>query len=396
MNPKLKAAMEAARLARANQTTTAPAAPETKPTATTTFTPEQQEFVDKHEAMHHEFRRQRAEEQAIIEHAEHHGEDAGKLPMHTPVEDDSSPAEPQPAPAKRQFKIKDLSQRAGLVKLKRGTYRPYMNDAVETEAYGLGTVNKHLFEGKDNRVKAANKASSELYNYVNNTTAPWMDSGTRILNLDFAGGGHKYENWMAEFRRLEAEAVKAQNDLVANWDYEVQQDYTRMMQIAQAKGKTSSVSLSDYPSAAEVHAKYYQKLRFMPIPNTSDFRVGISEEDKQSLNDAIQEAADDATKHVVREMLKPMSKAVERLSIEIGEKGAGFHSTLITNMVDAAERMAKINMSDDPEIKQVIDDLRSLVSTYSTNVDVLKQSPAVRKKMATQVGDLMTKMEGLI
>lgn len=307
---------------------------------------------------------------------------------HTSTDDSS--AAPATAPT-----IKDLSSRAVLVTLRRGTYRPYMRDTSETEHYGAGTVNKHLFEGKGNRVKAANAASGALYTYINQNTAPWMDTGTRVLNLD-PKSGHKYDEFMREYRRLDQAAVDAQNDLFDHWKDEVDADYQRMFQIAQAKGKPSLASYSDYPDIDTLRSKYYQELRFMPVPSTGDFRVGISDEDKASLNRAIADAQSNATKHVIKQMLEPMTAAVEKLSVDIGEKGATFRDTLVTNMLDAAERMSKVNMSDDPVIAERIADLRSLVGTYANNIDVLRQSPAVRTKMKTQVEDLMKQMGGLV
>ena len=73
-----------------------------------------------------------------------------------------------------------------------------------------------------------------------------------------------------------------------------------------------------------------------------------------------------------------------------------FRDSLIDNMVDVADRMGRVNISDDPVIAERIKDLRSLVGTYANNKDVLRNSQTVREKAATQIDDLMSKMSGLV
>ena len=70
--------------------------------------------------------------------------------------------------------VKGLDEKAVLVQLKRRMYSPYKRDEAETNAYGAGNVNKHLFSGPNNRVKKAMSAYGEVYNFVKDNTVPWM------------------------------------------------------------------------------------------------------------------------------------------------------------------------------------------------------------------------------
>jgi hypothetical protein len=65
-------------------------------------------------------------------------------------------------------------------------------------------------------------------------------------------------------------------------------------------------------------------------------------------------------------------------------------------MVEVADRMGRINISDDPVIADRIRDLRSLVGTYANNKDVLRNSQSVRSKAATQIDTLVGQMAGLV
>ena len=82
--------------------------------------------------------------------------------------------------------------------------------------------------------------------------------------------------------------------------------------------------------------------------------------------------------------------------VNIGDKGSIFRDSLIDNMVEVADRMGRINISDDPVVTERIKDLRSLVGTYANNKDVLRNSQSVRTKAVSQIDNLVGQMAGLV
>jgi len=75
-----------------------------------------------------------------------------------------------------------------------------------------------------------------------------------------------------------------------------------------------------------------------------------------------------------------------------------FRDTLIDNLSDVAERMSKVNVSDDPTITEQIEDLRSLVASYANPMgkDMLRSSQTVREKAVRQIEGLVNQMTGLV
>jgi hypothetical protein len=288
-----------------------------------------------------------------------------------------------------ELKVKGLDEKAVLISVKRRMYAPYKLDQEESKQYGAGNVNKHLFEGRSNRVKETIGKFTEVYTYVKDNTVPWA-TGVRMLNIDH------YFDFTGGLRPLIDSAVAAVADLHIHWDYEVNADLARLAKIALAKGKPNLANPDDYPTAAEMRDKFGIDVRYMPVPTTGDFRVGISDEDKQTLQNQLSDAEANAATHVIKEMLAPMKDAIEKLSVPIGDKGSVFRDTLIDNIVNVAERMNKVNLSDDPDVQESIDDLRSLVHTYANNKDVLRSSQSVREKAANQIEDLVSQMSTLV
>ena len=278
--------------------------------------------------------------------------------------------------------IKGLDEKAVLVSVKRRMYSPYALDAEESERYGAGNVNKHLFKGRDNRVKQAISKYTEVYTYIKSHTVPWS-TGVDMLNINL------YQEVTHNLRRLIAEANAAVDDLVDNWDYEVQRDYNRLL-------PTGHASLEDYPTAEHVRDRFGIEVQFMPVPTTGDFRVEISDEDKASLLSRLQDAGRNAERHVINKMLEPMIAAAEKLAVPIGNDGSIFRDSLVENLVDVADRMARVNLSDDPVIQKQIADLKSIVGQYADNIDVLRNSQHVRDVASKQISDLIGQMKGIV
>lgn len=290
--------------------------------------------------------------------------------------------------------MKTLDQKAVLVRLRRRMYAPFKRDVNESKKYGAGNVNKHLFEGKHNRVKEVLRCYSDVYTYTKAHTVPWLDDGTDLLNIEL------YDEFTAGLRARIDAANKAVDDLVANWDEEVQVDLARLQAIDVARNDgVVRANLADYPTAEEVRSKFGITVRFAPVPTTGDFRVGISEEDRASLQAELDEVEQNAARHVVLSLLEPMQKAVEKLAVPIGVEGPGgatFRDSLILNISEVADRMTKANISNDPQLTERIRDLQAVVQQYAGNIDVLRESPTVRTKAKDQISELMSKMAGLV
>ena len=298
---------------------------------------------------------------------------------------DSSPATPTP------LKVKGLDEKAVLISVKRYMYSPYKLDQEESKQYGAGNVNKHLFEGRNNLVKSTISKFTEVYTYVKDNTVPWT-TGVDMLNIDH------YIEFTSGLRQRVDDAHRAVDTLCLSWDEEVKSDLDRLGEIALAKGKPNLANANDYPDVDELRAKFGIEIRYMPVPTTGDFRVGISDDDKASLQQQLDDAGVNANKHVIKSMIEPMERAIAKLSVPIGNDGSVFRDTLVDNLVEVTERMNKINLSDDKTIQGSIDGLRDLISTYASEQgkDLLRNNQTSREKAVNDIDSLCKQMSGLV
>ena len=270
-----------------------------------------------------------------------------------------------------------LVERALLVRLTRKVWSPYARDDTvvdKANARGIGNFNKHLFKDKNSRVAKTNQKFSEIYEYHRDHTVPWVDNGPRMIRTD------AMQEYKQEMRKRIAAANEAVDDLVANWDDEVQRDLDRIRGINPELAKPA-----DYPSRLVIKHAYDAQITFMPVPDEEDFRIGMDAEDIQRLRDAADEAERNATTHVIQQLLEPLQAAAEKLKVEIGEDGSVFRDSLTKNIIEVATRMEKVNLSTDPRIAKMIKYVRDLGKHADDKKDALRSSPEFREKAADKV-----------
>lgn len=296
-----------------------------------------------------------------------------------------------PDAAKATVQIKTLAEKAMLVTLKMSRYGTTKLDRDETAAYGGShNVYKSLFSGSNNRIKKANSAYNAVYTYLKENTVPWAKGVDMVNAMEYTSIG-------AKLRGLIATAEAAVDDLLNNLEPEIAADMNYRHSCAASTGKGHIVSRTDYPTVEEMRAKYSIDVQFSPVPKPNDFdpRHGVSEDDIASLQRQLDDAATNGGKHVIKQMLDPMEKAVVNLSTPV-EDVKKFYNSIVTNMVDVADRMRRANISDDPEVSQRIHELTTLSTGLNRNTDVLRHSHTARSAAVNDISSLMSRMQGLV
>jgi hypothetical protein len=344
-------------------------------------------FIRKHEALHAEYQTtgeiQEDDTSPVAQPAAETNDDDVSTWKHV--------SEVLPDAAKATVQIKSLAEKAMLVTLKMSRYGTTKLDRDETAAYGGShNVYKSLFSGSNNRVKKANSAFNAVYTYLKENTVPWA-KGVDMINSD------QYLPLTTKIRTLKADARAAVEDLLTNLEAEIAADMNYRQSCAASTGKGHIISRADYPSLDEMRSKYSIDVQIGPVPKPTDFdpRHGVSEEDIASLQRQLDDAATNGGKHVIKQMLEPMEKAVVNLSTPV-EDVKKFYSSIVTNMVDVADRMRRANISDDPAISQRIHELTTLSTGLNRNTDVLRHSHTARSAAVNDISTLMGKMQGLV
>ena len=276
---------------------------------------------------------------------------------------------------------KSISERAVLMKVTMSSFTSHRKDKQESEAYGAGNVNKHLFRDSD-RAKKVNKAFREVRDFVSASTLPWSD-GTRVVPA------RNITEVMAKFGELRETALIAAQDMVDHWDEEVEGDMRRLEAIAATNGKDWLADPDDYLSQKQVQRRVKIGLDVTPIPDPDDFRVAVPDVARESVRNVVREAECAAAAHTMKQLAGPVNKAIERLSVPISDdRGKVFRDSLVGNIHETAARMRDANISVDPGVAAAIDSVERFADVLSSSMESLRHDQAWRDKAVDGLKEL--------
>jgi hypothetical protein len=244
-------------------------------------------------------------------------------------------------------------------------------------------VNRKLFRDKLNPINRIMQKAGEVYTYHKNHTLAYADKGPRLLpNV-------QYMDYSAGMRNLIASVDSLKAQLMPNYDKYVQLDIQH-----RSLSPNSRAKLEDYPTSEQFEASMGFELKFMPLPDAAHFLFDISEDDRAAFVDMMSQVEQSARNETIKLMLEPLGHLVDKLNKPIGTEGSIFRESAIDNIVDNIDRARKLNVSDDPEIAQMIDTLSAAVNVY-TGTNVLRESPIVRGQAAKKLAFIAGQMGAL-
>lgn len=177
---------------------------------------------------------------------------------------------------------------------------------------------------------------------------PWTDNGLDILP---AASVMAYDRDMR--------AARMEFDAAAD---EFAAAYPALVQAAPAR-LGDLFDPADFPDAAEVRARFSVRVRTLPMPEASDFRVDMSEAQARAIRAEIeaesQAALDAAMKDAWQRIADVTSRMVERLNAfqpatKKGEKTQGiFRDSLVENIRDLVAVLPAFNLTNSPDLDAI-------------------------------------------
>ena len=275
-----------------------------------------------------------------------------------------------------------LSEKSMLITLNISQWSARKKDANATKAihtqYGAdekaGTYSKSLIakEHLEEIKKAATEARTHHYKY----TLPWLDTGARILPTAHFD---KYTEGMRAHRQTFEAHVE--NFLASYPDYVEQARYVL----------NGLFSEADYPPLNAMFKKFKFNTEILPMPDSDDFRVQLQAEDleriKRNTEERLQAATATATQDIKDRTLELVGRMAERLS----DPKNVFRDSLVENLKELVDLLPGLNITGDPRIDQLRQDLGKLTEH---GPEMLRNHKPARAKVATEANNILNKMSG--
>lgn len=213
-------------------------------------------------------------------------------------------------------------------------------------------------------------------------TLPWLDDGARILPAA------AYASYSDSMRRLRVDFESAVDAFAAQYDSFVDDARVRL---------NGMFRDDDYPTAAEIRSKFGFAVRVLPMPDASDFRAQISDnqaatirsEIEESTRVALQVAMGDAWQRVT----ECVSRMVERLNAYKPQAAKGlraegiFRDSLVENVRDLVEILPGFNLTGDAFLAQTIARMETDLCSHSA--DDLRDDAALRRDTAKAAEEIL-------
>lgn len=294
--------------------------------------------------------------------------------------------------------MKQLNEKALLVKLTRRKANLVRRDA-EAEAIIQNqlndaslVVNSKLFRDKTNPINQILRAFDELYTYHKQHTLPYIDVGPRLVPTT------QYFEYAQTMREKLAGVDELMDKYMPDYDKYVSQD----IQFRNQGQPVGRAKVEDYPTAAQFKAAMSADLRFQPLPDKSHFLYDISEEDVAAFERSMEEAVNAARNDIIWRMLEPLKHLAEALKHPIGStdengKRLGiFRDSTVENVVGGVAMAKRLAIDPSPELRELMDELDSMITAYDQAKHQLRESPIVREQAARKLADVADRMKGLL
>jgi len=257
------------------------------------------------------------------------------------------------------------------------------NEVVASKNAGAkdaARVNKHLLAGRT-ELDIIQQAVGRARQFVYDNTAPWSDSGLRLLpTINFMKFTERMNDFEEEMETLVKAFVIIYPTLIT----------------AQALALGDMFKRDDYPTANEMMTKFSFRVNYMPVPSSGDFRVDVGNqaqaELKARLESLTQERIDSAMADVRERLSTHLKRMSDRLTTDYvgGEaKQRRFHDTLVDGALELCDLTKALNVTNDATLETARSQLEQLLVGV-TPTD-LRKNEAIRQDVKRNVDAILDK-----
>lgn len=291
--------------------------------------------------------------------------------------------EPAPVTTPDDDEGASIHSRALLVSLSISTWSARKFDRKVTDEINrqhaasadAGRFNKLLLPGDATAYKALIKTSNSIRTDHYANTLAWSDEGWRLLpSANFM----EYTELMR--RHADSFAASLEEFLAA---YPAMRDEAPFLLNGMFRAE-------DYPGVYELRRRFSVSLEYSPLPSSGDFRLDLPADQLDALGARVEDRVAKAARAAVEDAWTRLSDVVGKMHARLSEPGAGFRDTLVTNVADLVDTLARLNFTDDPDLEAMRQRVNHALTSYAPQD--LRESADIRADVAARAAKIMADM----
>jgi hypothetical protein len=280
-----------------------------------------------------------------------------------------------------------ISSSAVLVRLSISTWTGRKIDKHQTDYVSLmagadkkaGKYIKDTMVGSTH-VSQLNKFANNSRNEYTARTLPWDDMGDRILTT------RVLLPFKADFNGKRSEFLRRRDYICDNYE---------ALKETSANYLGAMYNPADYPPVDVVYSKYDWRLTIKAVPDSGHLYLDLPAEDMEELRASLDAENQEKTKHAMDAAWHRMHKMLVGMSDKLTEtdddKQKRFYDSFVSNPKDLCDMLQHLNITNDPELERARVMLERTIT--GADIDVIKESPAIREDMKTKVDSILKQFE---
>lgn len=242
-----------------------------------------------------------------------------------------------------------------------------------------GHFQKNLLPFESSEYNAIKQAERDAREFFWQETSPWNDKGIRILL------GSNFLNFTDGMRERKTAYENAVNDFLPKYP-----ELVKKAALPKPDGLGDMFNEKDYPDEASLKLQFHFRVKTMPIPDTTDFRLNLSSDQIEEMQNSYAETLRASQELASRDVFDRLYEVVKKASDDLGDSKKAVHKALFENAREVCRILPRLFGANNPEMAEMITEVEKKLG--QADPDIVRKSKTVRKAVASQVSDIEKKM----
>lgn len=248
-------------------------------------------------------------------------------------------------------------------------------------ANGVANVHKKLL-GDCAELDALGKFIANTRNVHYSITAPWSDTGLRILPTA------RYFKYHEQMTALRDEYWRLSEAFLTAYEWEISQAQVKLGDL---------FNRDEYPTADKLRDKFRFNINYIPLPDAGDWRVDMEQEALSTLKTHYETFYSSqlqvAMKDVWVRTHEALAKMSERLDYTDDSTKKIFRDSLVENVLEVVDLLSDFNITGDVQMTAMKDRLEDAMRGVTP--DALREDAYLRQKTKQEVDAVLKSLPSL-